>query len=355
MKVFITALFTIMIIAGNVSGQATIKYDGSDIQEFINQLPDNSIVEFEPDTLVYEESLIIQSKKNISFRFNGFTIRSKTTGENSKPTLSVYRNKWPRNRSHLVINRSDSIEITGLVIWGPHKNGGTQPDAYNPKLEAQHAIEIHYSKNILLDKVELSHIYGDGVYINNNSSEIQITNARIQKNGRQGIAIVDGHDILIKDCSFDAIRRSHIDLEPNNDKQQVKNVKIVNNTFGGRRLNWIAAGSSKGKVGNIVVEDNLMNCGANIWIGNKTNKFRQGPYVFRNNKSTKLYGTSNGGIWRLIQVDGFVADGNEIMGQELRNMSLIYATRCNDIELGDNEVIYGNNAVKTFYQPKEKN
>lgn len=330
-----------------------IVYDGSNLQAFIDNLPPNSIAIFSNDTLVTEETLIIQNKKNIHFKFNGFTLQSVTDGKGSMPTLHAYKNRWPRNRAHVVINASDSLLLEGLDIFGPHTNGGVDAKAYNKYLEVQHGIEIRKSRNVKIMATNISHIFGDGIYVAANSSNLEITNVKITHNGRQGIAIVSGHDILIEKCHIAQIRRASIDLEPNSDKEVVKNIRIVDNVFGPKRLNWIAAGSSKGKVSNIIVENNMVNAAGNIWIGNKTNKFRQGPWIFRGNTSKSGYGTPNGGVWRLIQIDGFSAEDNTINTQKLRDMQLIYATRCTDIELGENEVPNGTNSVKTFYDPKK--
>jgi len=353
-----TLLTVFVLLSSLIFSQAqefkVVTFEGGNLQTFINNLSDSTIVNFSVSTIETEESIILTNKKNIQFNFDGFTLKSRTQGRSARPTLDVYKNKWPRNRSHFVIANSHNVLIEGLVIDGPNRKGGKNDDAYVRGLEAQHAIEIRNSKKVEIKNCKLSYIYGDGVYITGNSKAITIADSKISNNGRQGIAITAGSDIEIIGNKITEIRRSHIDLEPNNDNQVVSNVRILNNTFGPKRLNWIAAASSKGKVSDILVEGNEMNCPGNIWIGNKSNKFRQGPYTFLNNTSHLLYGTNNGGIWRLIQVDGFKADGNNIMAQARRDMHLIYATRCNDIDLGTNEVPNGTNAVKTFYDPNAK-
>ncbi|MCA6073415.1 right-handed parallel beta-helix repeat-containing protein [Fulvivirga sedimenti] len=349
MRSILIYILLLSSFALHAQDRKTIVYDGSDLKTFFNELKDNSIVIFKNEEIIYEETLIVEGKTNIEFQFNGFTIKSVTNGENATPSDPVYKNRWPRNRAHFVIKNSDSIIVRDLRIVGPNINGGVKEEAYVKELEAQHALELRNTSYIQITDCAFSQIYGDGIYITGTSENIDITKSIIEKNGRQGIAITNGSNISIRENQISMIRRSHIDLEPNNDGEIVSNVLIENNEFGRQRLNWVAAASSKGVVRNVTVKNNMVNSAGNIWIGNKSNKHMQGPYIFDTNTSTKIYGTNNGGIWRLIRVDGFKAVANNIMAQANRRMFLIYATDSENIELGENEVPNGRNQYKTYF------
>jgi parallel beta-helix repeat protein len=302
---------------------------------------------FEKDEVVREETLILEGKSNIELRFNGFTIQSYTDGTNVKPLAKKERN-WPRNRSHLLINNCNDLKINNLKISGPHVNGGTSSKAYVSKLEAQHAIEITSSKNVEIFSADISQIFGDGVYVGKNSTGINITHCKIFKNGRQGIAITDGSNILIANCELDSIRRAHIDLECNHPSDVIENVVIRNNKFGKKRLKWIAAASSKGIVRNVTVSDNEINAPADIILGNEKNPKPQGPYEFYNNVSYRSVGNPQGRVWKLFNVNGFKAKDNRIIAQKKRDMIFIGTRNCKDIWIGENDIPNGENVIKDF-------
>lgn len=347
-----TSRYTLLILsillitsAGTAQDRESFTFDGTDLQAFINKIPDNSVVNFPDTEIVYEEVLVINDKRNIIFVFDGFLLSAETTGTQTTPRKNM-RRIWPRNRSHILIENCQNIELRGLKIQGPHQGGGVGVNAYVSKLEAQHGIEILNSDSIKMDELEISNIYGDGIYIGKKSNGIIIENSSIHNNGRQGIAITNGENIIIRNNQIFNVRRSHIDLEPNNIRDTVANVVITDNTFGKKRLKWIAAASGKGVVKNITIQDNLMNCPADVRLGNIKNTSRQGPYYFIGNTSTIPYGTKSGEIWRVINVDGLVARDNEIIAQKNRNMHLLRTTNSRDIKLVDNNVPNGNEGIK---------
>ncbi len=345
MNKLIVTLLVVLAPAILLAQQKEIRYDGSDLGAFVRSIPDNSRVVFDADTLVQETTLLIVNKKNIQFDFNGTVFISRTTGKNAE---SHVRNEkdWPRNRSHISIRNSEGVTITNLTLVGPHTNGGTSLEAYVGELEAQHAIEILNSRNVSVESSRLSNIYGDGVYIGKGSSNIQVMNCFISKNGRQGIGVSDGSNILITGNEFNQIRRAHIDLECNNPKNRIDSVVIKDNHFGSKRLKWIAAASGKGIVSNIYVENNTLDCPANIYLGNHKNPNFQGPYYFNNNVTSKAHGNPQGEIWKLRKIDGFFAENNQMIGQKSRTMYLIGASNSRNIQLHNNEVKNGIAKIK---------
>ena len=339
-----------VLSVGNANAQKLkkVRYDGSDLQAFFNSLPDNSRVIFKKgQEVVHEETLVLENKKNIHLEFNGFTLRANTTGKQVKPSPKK-KHKWPRSRAHLSVVNSTGITIKNLNVIGPHEGGGTGEKAYVSSLEAQHAVEIMGCQYILLLGSSFSQIYGDGVYVGGKSSDITIRDCKISNNGRQGIAVTNGANILIEGCELNEIRRAHIDLECNSVNQIVENVMIRNNTFGSKRLMWIAAASSRGVVRNVLVQNNTLNCPASVYIGNSKNAQMQGPYEFTGNHATLGYGNPQGRIWKLSNVNGFRAFNNTIPAQKKRNMVLIGYKNSKNVEVGHNDVPNGVNEALTW-------
>ncbi|NMM48041.1 right-handed parallel beta-helix repeat-containing protein [Marinigracilibium pacificum] len=345
MKTKILSLLILIFIFSCAANKISSYAQDSELQNFINGLENGSEYTFEKQTFSTEDPLIIEGKSDLILDFSGSTIFSTTKGSKVTPIKSK-ENSWPRNRSHVIISNSKNIKIINLNIDGPHQNGGTSEEAYIKQLEAQHGIEINNSKSISIINAKITEIYGDGIYIGNNSSNILIEKCEISKNGRQGIAVTNGQDIIIKNNIFDQIRRAHIDLECNQPTDIINNIIIENNTFGNKRLKWIAAGSSKGKVSNVTVKDNTLNCPADIYLGNKKNKTPQGPYSFINNTTTRRYGNPLGIIWQLFNVDGFTAVNNNILAQEGREMYLVGGSNNKNIKLDNNTVADGKAQVR---------
>ncbi|MCX2745203.1 right-handed parallel beta-helix repeat-containing protein [Mangrovivirga sp. M17] len=342
--ILISFITTLLIISCKAQKGVSLSKN-SDLQEFITELENGTEYTFEKQSFNREEPLIIEGKEGLVLDFSGSTIISNTSGENVKPLHKKERN-WPRNRSHVIIKNSKNIKILNLNIDGPHSNGGTSEKAYVRRLEAQHAYEIINSKNIVIEGANIKEIYGDGIYISKRSSQILIQNCNISKNGRQGIAITEGFNIEIKNNEFNEIRRAHIDLECNHNSDTIKNITISGNVFGSKRLKWIAAASSKGIVTEVTVKNNKINSTADIYLGNVKNKRKQGPYYFYDNSSHKGYGNPQGIIWKLFNVNGFTAEGNQIRAQAYRDMHLVGGRNVTNLHLNNNFVSHGSPSFK---------
>ena len=114
----------------------------------------------------------------------------------------------------------DNVEIHGGHIVGDRSNHDP-----NVTQACGYGIHVMMSANVLIDKVEISDMWADGIILNTldelsgyNSSVI-IKDCKIHDCRRQGISVVVGDNVLISNCTFDNIKgtppESGIDLEPN--------------------------------------------------------------------------------------------------------------------------------------------
>lgn len=282
--------------------------------------------QFKLDTL--ESTLIIRGIENDTIHFTGELI-SITDGGQTLPSNGQPSRKWPRRRAHVRIYECKNLVITGLVVIGPNIHGGLSDEAYNTELEAQHAIEIEDSENITIKDADLSYIYGDGIYLRRVTGAV-IENVFIHNNGRQGIAIIDSKNVVIKNNHFDQIRRTHIDFENNNESEVIGNISIVNNKFGASRLNWIS-GKGKGWIQNIMIHNNyLYNESFDVYISDARN------LNFIDNLSLKNRGTPLTQAMRFFNVDGLYIADNVIPVQPNRGMYLGGCYGCKNVLIGDN-------------------
>ncbi|WP_347218860.1 right-handed parallel beta-helix repeat-containing protein [Chryseobacterium sp.] len=91
-------------------------------------------------------------------------------------------------------------------------------------------INVLEARNFIIENVEISECWGDGIYIKD-SYNGNITSVICRDNRRQGLSIIDGDGINVVNSQFiktsGTIPETGIDIEPN-EKQKVRNVNIVN-------------------------------------------------------------------------------------------------------------------------------
>lgn len=98
-------------------------------------------------------------------------------------------------------------------------------------------ISIRGSRNVYIKDVNVSDMWGDGIYVGNTSKQnysedIKIINSTLNNNRRQGITIVSARNLEILDAVITNTNGTSpqcgIDIEPNNPTQFLENIKIIN-------------------------------------------------------------------------------------------------------------------------------
>lgn len=94
---------------------------------------------------------------------------------------------------------------------------------------------IRNSKNVKIYNPTISKMWGDGIYIGNldsPSEKIEVNYAFIDNNRRNGISIVAGENVTIKNSlianTYGALPQAGIDIEPNNIRDYINNVLLEN-------------------------------------------------------------------------------------------------------------------------------
>ena len=261
--------------------------------------------------------------------------------DDPRPNQYATTLRYPyRNRYHVSIEGGNNITLRNLKIRGAHPNGGTSSNAYVVSLEAQHGINIYSTQGATIEGCEISDVYGDFVYVGYQkgvwASNITIRGNKMERNGRQGIAITGGDKVLIENNEIQDVRRSVFDLEANGVNGGATNITIRGNRVGAKRLTWLANDGQGSNIRNIVIDNNYSTTGMNILV--KTPQgHRRGPFVLTNNVSTTAYGTTLGAAWTFIRVDGLTIHGNEIQLQQNRNMHIAGLRDVTDVDIRDNE------------------
>lgn len=227
---------------------------GTDVTEelarFLSSVPHGTTVEFPRDGRYRIEGRVeVADQRDLTIEGNGSLLFATETGG--------------EERRHVSFRDSANITIRGLKVKGANPNAGTGDDAYKASLAAQHGLDFHAVKGLVLDGVTVTDVWGDFVYLGPNrgsmepTEDVVIRNSTFERNGRQGIALVHARRVLIERNRISQTRRATFDLEPNGKDLAVDDVRIVDNDIGDGRLLFIAA-HGRGTVNNVVVMNNRL-------------------------------------------------------------------------------------------------
>lgn len=253
-----------------------------------------------------------------------------------------------RTRSILRIEGGSGFVIRDLVFTGANPAAGTGDAAYRSSREAQHGVEILGANDITLDDIVVTDVYGDFVYIGGRnvrqpdrswqfswSEGIVVRESRFVRNGRQGIAITAGSDVLIEDNVIKHTRRATFDIEPSGPRGGARNVRIVGNDVGPGRLNFVTISGRGTQVSGITVAENDLARPFQL-VAKSSDRSRRSDLVVRDNRSTQALGSPNAAI-ELHDFSGAVVEGNTIPLKTGRGMAAVGLTRSCGVVVGDND------------------
>lgn len=303
-----------------------------DLLAFLVAQPNNSTINFPVDGIYrVEGTLKIDAKYNWTIEGNGSQIIATTDGSGWTPPSSIQSN-WPRKRCQWMF-WGGSYVMRDMIITGAHPDGGTSDGAYVVAYEAQHGIEIQGVKQFTVSNTTITDIYGDGIYVGMLNGtpcrDVVCDGVTIERNGRQGVAIVGCRGFEFTNGHIGEIRRAHFDIEPNFTSDVIRDVLIHDNTFGPKRLNFLACGGAGGTIDGVTIRDNVMTGAAyNVYVQSNPNGVRRKNFTFTDNVSDTGYGSSNPGCMYFEGVDNITVTGNTQPLQSGRGMHVVRTVEC---------------------------
>lgn len=303
--------------AGGMSPPASIDATGArdvtaEMQAFLDGAADGMRIQLDPAARYrIEGTLAIKHRTGLVLDGRGTQFFATTPGD--------------RTRSQFDILDSNSITVCGLVIHGANPSAGTGPDAYVAALEAQHGFNVVGSQHVTIDGVTVTDVYGDFVYFGGGSRFGTVINSHLQRNGRQGISVTNGQDILIQKNTISDTRRATFDIEPNVASDVIQRVRAVDNQIGAGRLNLLSSAGAAATIADVSLERNHVMRTFAVDIATPTGS-RRGRYAFIDNVATEPQGTPQGAAILVSRVDGVVVTGNTIPLQSGRNMAVVSVT-----------------------------
>jgi len=228
----------------------------AELSAWIAAVPNDTTLTF-PAGACYriDDSLRLTDRWGLVFDGNGATLRAVA----DTPALAQRRHIWVSGGGRLVFRN--------LTIRGANPRAGTAEEAYRADREFQHAFALQGVSDVRLERVAAYDVYGDFVYVGPDigrgrtfrwSQRVTISDATFARNGRQGIAVVAGEDVLITRVSIRDVRRAVFNMEPTGDRWGARRVRITGNTTGRSRLLWFSSYGRGYDVDDITITGNTM-------------------------------------------------------------------------------------------------
>ncbi len=250
-----------------------------------------------------EGIVLVNALNDVTVEGHGSTLFATTDGAGGPPPFYNYRSHWPRLREHVEIRDSERVTVHDLAVEGPNRDG-----TFRPELEGQAGFVVSRSRGVTLDGVTARATYGDGVYVAGGSVDVTVRRCTLDHNGRQGVAVVDGDNVTVEDCTIRATARSVIDLEPAHGL--VRTVHVRNNRVDGY-VNFLLAAVGAGTgVQDVWLEHNQVKGGrgVSVYIGTERST-RTGIHVIDNRGDGPSSGYQ-GALMRFTRFDGIEVRGN---------------------------------------------
>jgi hypothetical protein len=297
------------------------------LQALFDRTPNGGVVRLARDGNYRVDGMIVLSdRRDLVIDGNGARIFAGTTGE--------------PGRNQLRFLGGSGIKVRDLEIQGANPHGGL--DGYVPELEFQAAITIAGVTDIEIDRVNIHDTYGDLIFIDRRKERddrdtvgVWIHDSTFGRSGRQGIAVIDGRDIVIERNRFTDMARGTVDLEPAGELA-VENVHIIDNHVGPGRLLFVpmAGGAA---VNRVVIARNTLR-GRVLSVSAKTpeGQRRRQFWVVDNTTDTP----ANGPPVEFFRVDGASVHGNR-QPVTAQGRALVTTTDTCDIAVAGNDTAPG--------------
>jgi Right handed beta helix region len=269
----------------------------AELQALFDRTPNGGVVRLARDGDYRVEGTIwLNDRHDLLIDGNGARIFATTTGEPGRNQIQIRGGSW--------------LEFRNLEIQGANPHAGL--DGHVPELEFQAAITIAGGTDIEMDRVNIHDTYGDHIFIDRLKEKgdrdavgVWIHDSTFARSGRQGIAVIDGRDIVIERNRFTDMARGTVDLEPLG-ALAVENVHIIDNHVGPGRLLFVPM-AGEAPVNRVVIARNTLR-GRVLSVSAKTpeGQRRQQFWVVDNTSDAPATGPSV----EFFRVDGAVVHGN---------------------------------------------
>ena len=137
----------------------------------------------------------------------------------------------------------------------------------------------------MLESVRISDTYGDAVYIVGGSTDVTIRGSTFERIGRQGVAVVNGRQVVVEDNEIRGVSRSVFDLEPGG-RSVAQDIRLRDNRVGDYGNFLLAAGGGGPGVNDVWLEGNRVDGGNGVSVYAGVEGRRRAGYRILDNTGT---------------------------------------------------------------------
>jgi hypothetical protein len=287
---------TVYKVPTKIKDNCSVAVDAQ-IAQWLATVPDNSTVQFGRGRCYGQDGTItLSGRTGLVIDGQGSEFRALTPG-------GSHRANW-----RFVGGRN--LTVQNVAVRGSNPQG-----LYDQAIEWQHGFSVEGVQGMSLSNVQARETWGDGVYLwhseyspacgddASSARNVVIANATLERNGRQGVAVVDAEDVTVQDSLIGPVAWSSVDVETDEDCEIARNVRILRNQFGANNYGVVASVGfgADPQIGQVTVADNTQTvptsgCFAPVRILSPVVPAGQPPvyrsgYTFTGNH---LLGTRNG-------------------------------------------------------------
>ena len=299
------------------------------LQSFVDSAPNNTVLCLRPGaTYRLGDRISINRRTGLTIDGQGASMISPTA----------------RGTPFFYVNEGSGITFRNFVLEGQHHAAGTV-NAHNVGLQHGHGIALEATRNVLIERVTMRRIFGDFVYIGTNPSwvwtdGVTIRNNNFALNGRMGIAVVAGRNILVTGNTIDKVGMFTFNIEPNEAPAGKvgggQNVEFSFNRVGsGTHTNQFGplffAAAGHGNTTNVrVLSNTLTGQAMRVLVDRGPSQYVRADITISGNTSSVGAG---GPVMRFVRTNGVTITNNV---QPLSGGSLVQATECTNVTVSGN-------------------
>jgi hypothetical protein len=243
----------------SVAGSADVT---TRLNAWLAKVPNGATVAFAPSACYrLDQTLFVRGHSNLTLEGNGATFKRISP----TPPAMLYPNRNPnffvQNESALTLK---DFRIEGLNTVNTRDPWELDPNGFSSGFEDkafEAGIEIIGGRQISITNVSIDAVFGDGITVGNEhaprcTSDVNINSVDIDRNGRQGIAVICASRTLINQVKVLHSHATGIDLEPNGAGSHVDGVEIRQSYLNARTVSISSAGNFD--ISNVWVHDNTL-------------------------------------------------------------------------------------------------
>jgi len=276
---------TVYKVPASIKGNCSVAVDAK-ITAWLATVPDGSTVQFGAGRCYGQDGTItLTGRRRLVIDGQGSEFRALTPG-------ASHRANWR------FVGGSD-LTVQNLAVRGSDPQG-----LYDPSVEWQHGFSVEGVQGLTLSNVQARETWGDGIDLGHGASSpacgddassarnVLIAGATLERNGRQGLAIVDAEQVTLQDSTVGPVAWWGVDIETDDDCEIARHITIARNSFGANRYGVVGSVGFGGapQVGDVSVTDNVQTaptglpgeCWAPVWVLSPDTLYRDG-YTFSRN------------------------------------------------------------------------